>query len=199
MATTTDNLQVPTFPSGHEGAFRDNEVLMIADCDKRVIFEVTDYNAQTGVLEHAVSNATGTSPGNETNDFQHRFLKSAQVLSLQSVLYYVRNDANGNPALYRRIDSASPEPIAEGVEMMQLRFGEDTNGDRIADRNVRADELGAARNVVSVSVALLVRSPEVYGQSETRTYQVLDTSVARSDRYMRRVFSTTAAVRNSAE
>jgi type IV pilus assembly protein PilW len=203
MATTTDDLQVPMFPTGHEGAFRNNEILMIADCEARVIFEVSSYNPQTGIVKHDAGSGANGSPGNSTNDFQYRFLKSSQVLSLQSVVYYVRNDAPTDPAsipqLYRRIDGGAAEPIAEGVEMLQLRFAEDTNNDRVADRNVRADEVTNQANIIGVSVALLVRAPEPHGTAESRTYQLLDTSVTKNDRYMRRVFSTTATVRNTAE
>lgn len=196
MATPTDDILVPIFPSGHDGAFRDLEILMISDCDARAIFQVTDYNPQTGIVKH---DAGGSQPGNDTNHLKHTYLKTAQMLSIQNVVYYVRNDANGNPNLYRIIDGAAAEPLVEGVEMMQLRFGEDTSGDRRADRNVRADEVGNTRNIVSVSLALLVRSPEPYGAKEARTYQLLDTSVNKDDRYMRRVFTATATIRNTAE
>jgi hypothetical protein len=55
-------------------------------------------------------------------------------------------------------------------------------------------------NVISVSVALLVRSPDEYGtERDTGSYVLLDkTFTAPSDRHVRQVFVSTATLRNRA-
>lgn len=202
MASGTDVISVPKFPTGHEGAFRDHQILMISDCSHRAIFEVTKYDPQGGTIEHAISDATESSPGNESNDFKHRYLPGAAALSLQRVVYYVRNNASDIPSLYRRVDQGAAEELVAGIEQMQLSFGEDTNPsadtDRIADISVTPNLLTRPTRIISVTVALLVRSSEPYGAKEARTYQLLGQNVATDDRYMRKVFTTTASVRNVA-
>jgi type IV pilus assembly protein PilW len=201
MATGTDPVPVSKFPVGEPGAFKDHQILMVSDCDHRSIFEVTKYDAQAGTIEHAVSTATATSPGNASDDLLHVFQKSATATALQSVVYYVRTGASGGPSLWRGVDGAAPEELAEGVEKLEVRYGVDTNGDRVADIYDKAS-VGTVKanfaNVVSVSIGLLVRSPVPYGPKEVHDYVVLDTTASPDDQYMRRVFVTTAAIRNTA-
>ena len=83
---------------------------------------------------------------------------------------------------------------------MELRFGVDTTSDRIADSYTTANGVANWDNVITVSVALLVRSPDEYGtERDTTTYKLLDKTItAASDRYTRQVFVTTATLRNRA-
>jgi hypothetical protein len=74
----------------------------------------------------------------------------------------------------------------------------DTNADRVADKYDAAKDVTDFANVISVSVALLVRSSEEYGTKGAHSYDVLDETVVTNDRRMRRVFATTSTVRNTA-
>jgi len=56
---------------------------------------------------------------------------------------------------------ASNEELVEGVENMQLLYGEDTDGDGAANRYRSAANIDDFRDVVSVKVGLLVRSPDI--------------------------------------
>lgn len=201
MATGKDEVPVSKFPAGEPGAFKDHQILMVSDCDHRSIFEVTKYDAQAGTIEHAVSTATATSPGNASDDLLHVFQKSATTTALQSVVYYVRTGASGGPSLWRGVDGAAPEELAEGVEKLEVRYGVDINGDRVADVYDKASVAAVYTNfadVVSVSIGMLVRSPVPYGPKESHKYVVLDQDAEPDDQYMRRVFVTTAAIRNTA-
>lgn len=201
MVADTDDLSVPKFPAGHEGAFKKNQILMIADCQHRTTFEVTDYDPQAGIIKHEKSDGTEFSPGNDRPSLDWVYMRTSTTVAVQTVAYYVKNSELGIPTLYRRIDQATPQPIVEGVENMQILFGEDTApADRIADRYVTANTVGLAnmKNIITVSIALLVRSPEPYGPASSRSHPVLDQTIAKNDAYMRRVFSTTASVRNVA-
>lgn len=141
---------------------------------------------------------------------------NAQVHRAEYVALFVMNRPNTTtPALYMRRferDSTSlgaPEELVEGVENMQVRYGYDTDGDGTADEYRTAADViaGAAddaaidanwRRVVSVRVAMLLRSPQraaVPGGS--RTYSLLGTDVtAADDGLMRQVYETTIALRN---
>lgn len=197
MTSPTDVINVRTYPSGHQGVFHDNQILMISNCESSTVFEVTNYDPQAGTIEHAETSGTETSPGNSSDSLEWPYDANSSVIAVQSVVYYVRL-FDGVPTLYRRIDNAAPQPLAENVEMMQLRVGYDSNADRIADDNVIPSAATTHDRVVSVTVALLVRGPEPYGEAASRTYTVLDTPVTYDDQYMRKVFTTTALVRNTA-
>ena len=54
--------------------------------------------------------------------------------------------------------------------------------------------------MITVSIALLVRSPDEYGRErDSQTYTLLDqTFTAPGDRHLRQIFATTATLRNRA-
>jgi type IV pilus assembly protein PilW len=211
MAGPTAVVPVKQFATGN-GIFRDNQIVMVANCEHASIFEITKYDPQAGTIEHAISSGKphpsggpATSPGNAFDTLEWRYTQFDNVVALQTVIYYVREfDADGNvatpnvPTLYRRIDNNDPEPLVENVEMMQVRFGYDSDNDRIANDNVVPSALTTPKRIVSATVALLVRSPETYNERGSRTYTVLDTSVTKDDLYMRKVFTTTVLIRNTA-
>ncbi len=140
------------------------------------------------------------------------------------IAYYVKNNAAGVPSLYvRRFERTgdptslnTAEELVEGVDGMQLRYGIDTSTppDGTVDDFLTATEVvGAAitelevdeswRRVLSVRVALLLRSAERAGTSSTdedgatRTFDLLGVTVTPpADGRMRQVYETTIAVRN---
>jgi type IV pilus assembly protein PilW len=183
-----------------------NDVVMLADCHARAVFQITGYNSATGVIDHALGVGAETpptlNPGNALTDLGHAFESNSQIVPVRTVAYYIGKPAGGQPGLWRVAGSGAAEELVEGVERMELRFGRDTNNDRIADEYVTADLVGGANwgNVISVSLALLVRSPDQYGtERDANTYTLLDkTFTAPSDRYVRQVFVSTATLRNRA-
>ncbi|NIM27176.1 MAG: prepilin-type N-terminal cleavage/methylation domain-containing protein [Gammaproteobacteria bacterium] len=111
------------------------------------------------------------------------------------------------------------EEIFEGVEQLQILYGVDGDGDGVLDSYVRAGEPPLAdtdpavnwAKIVSVRLAVLMRTVNEYGREEdkdTKTYTVNDqddqihNGALRAkfgpynDRRRRRVFTTTAVVRN---
>ena len=80
--------------------------------------------------------------------------------------------------------------IAEGVESFQLLFAEDTNGDRLADRRVRAGHWSDPNNVLGIDVAMLVASNDAGGDRAAQTFTILDQSMSSpADGRIRRVWS----------
>ncbi|HJP37460.1 MAG TPA: PilW family protein, partial [Gammaproteobacteria bacterium] len=106
------------------------------------------------------------------------------------------------PVLNRRsseVNPVNPEEVIEGVENMQILYGEDTAGnDQIADTYVTAAAVADWDNVVSVRVSLLMRSVEEYGpDQDNATYDLLGTIIDPvDDRRRRRVFTATIQLRN---
>jgi type IV pilus assembly protein PilW len=94
---------------------------------------------------------------------------------------------------------AAAEPLVEGVESMQILYGENTDGDpRSANRYVRPEQVGNIKDVVSVRLALRFISREPVRQTtDTNQYALLDASaIPASDRLLRREITTTISLRN---
>ncbi|HEC17803.1 MAG TPA: prepilin-type N-terminal cleavage/methylation domain-containing protein [Gammaproteobacteria bacterium] len=92
-------------------------------------------------------------------------------------------------------------PLVEGVESLQILYGENTDGDpRSANRYVRAEQVANMNNVVSVRIALRLISREaVRPSTDTHQYVLLDEAPftpATNDRLLRREIATTLALRN---
>lgn len=198
MALPTGTLTIAAIGATATPPLEVGSVVMLADCHARAVFQITNYTPTTGVIDHTT--VAGT-PGNASNDLGHAFEANSQIVPVRTVAYYIGTSA-GRTGLWRIAGSGVPEELAEGVERMELRFGVDTTGDRVADVYTTADAVGVANwgNVITVSIALLVRSPDEYGnERDAKTYTLLDnTFTAPSDRHVRQIFATTATLRNRA-
>lgn len=202
MTSPTAPLKIAPVGATDAAPLRSSEqVIMVADCQARATFEITGYTKTTGEIEHAASGATGTTPGNATDNIGHEFEANSQIVPIQTVAYFVGVEAGRPPSLWRIRGSGAAEELVEGVERMELRFGLDTTGDRIADTYASADAIADWDSVINVSVALLVRSMDEYGEINpvANSYILLDkTFNAPADRHVRQVFVTTATLRNRA-
>jgi type IV pilus assembly protein PilW len=193
MTAGTDDLTVPAATSG----VRAGDIAMAYSCEAQAYFQVTSFAGTT--IEHKTG---GSTPGNASDDISYAFRENAEVIPVQTVIYYIRASSADAaiPALWRRIGLNAAEELAEGVEKMEAQFGVDTNGDTVVDSYVTADAVGASNwgNVYSVSVALLVRSMQAYGtDTDQQTYHLLDVDVSTpGDRHLRQVFTATANLRN---
>jgi len=198
MSSQTGTMTIAPLAASATAPVKVGDVVMLADCHARAVFQITDYTQTTGVIDH--TDVAGT-PGNAMIDLGHAFEANSQIVPVRTVAYYI-GTSGGRTGLWRIAGVAAPEELAEGVERMELRFGVDTNGDRIADVYTTADAVGGANwgNVITVSVALLVRSPDEYGtERDAKDYILLDkTFTAPSDRHVRQIFATTATLRNRA-
>lgn len=99
--------------------------------------------------------------------------------------------------------SAAAQPIADGVTNMQILLGSNTvfaNDSLLmpsADAYVNVSSLTSMTSVVSVRIALLVRSTaNVKSQAVTQNFTLLDTNVGPTDRFKRQVVTTTIPLRN---
>jgi type IV pilus assembly protein PilW len=177
-------------------------VVLAASCDGASVFQVSNYTVDTSTQTATIEHTTGGSlvPGNSSADIGNLFFAdTAELVPVETVVYFVDTGTNGT-SLYRRIGNASAEELIEGVDTLQVQFGVDTNGDasHLADQYVTSDSVTDWSRVVNVRVALLVRSMDEYGsQRDTATYPLLGETVAAfNDRRDRRVFMTTATLRN---
>lgn len=207
MKSLTAPTDVVTVDADLKDGFKVNDVIMISDCNARAVFEITAISSNE--LTHAVSNATGNSPGNVSADLGYAYVGSsplggAEVVPMQTVVYFLGKAtgaaAAAPPSLWRRVAGANSEELVEGVENMQLAFGETTGGS-VTYR--KANDVTNWSNVVSVNIALLVRSQSEYGTDrDVATYDLISSTLGAritspNDRHLRQVFATTVSLRNS--
>jgi type IV pilus assembly protein PilW len=134
------------------------------------------------------------------------------------VIYVGLRAADNVPVLKVKTgDGLAPQEVAEGVEMMKIEFGVDTDADGAINEYVPADDTGtnlaatnkaqrdvAWRKVLSVRIALLLRSPDRASESAhtgdaagDNVYYLFDSRAQRPIDYrFRDVYTTTIALRN---
>ena len=185
-------------------------VVTVTDCQRGVVFQKGN-NASASSL----TRATGTcSPGNinPSNPWPFEVTSNFKTMEAKSYAYFVGPGASGEPSLFRADYSAGTgsiitEELVEGVENMQVLYGEDlTPNDNIFQptRYVTADNITDPDNVMSVRVSLLVRTPQELNRPQgTKTVRLLGVDNATgvdvttmSDRRVRKAFTTTFFLRN---
>lgn len=188
--------------------FVDGEILVVTDCQKASIFQLTNStNVGFGVdLVH--SNAGGFSPGNAISNWppEQDYGLGAEVARHQTYAFYVGQGANGRPSMFQLrlqpLGGASagfaPEELVEGIDSLQIRYGVDADNDGDADNWVSADAVADWTRVLSLEVTLLARSADEYGtEFDAVTYNLAGTQFDPvDDRRHRQVFSTTVGIRN---
>ncbi len=202
-------------------------IALIGNCDSASIFQVTnDPAADGGDLQHQ----SAGSPGNACATWgtppcvDQEYGADAEAFAVQTYAYFIRQGANGNPALWRAsyplsgagAVALSAQELVSNVENMQILYGVDLdNGERAdgdADRYYTAAEVTANNLwdfVVNVRVSLLVASDQSTGTAADTVADTTDyllggidngTAVtvkpAANNFQKRRVFDTTIQIRN---
>jgi type IV pilus assembly protein PilW len=199
LATLTDDLTVT-----NTGTIAAGNIFMISDCNAADIFQATTWT--TGSPNGTIAHATvGGTPGNASASMSYLYRAGARVVPLVTTVYYVGIDAATNePGLFRKIGTANPELLIDGVQALQISYGEDTDGDRIANFYRSASAVGNWNAIISVNVAMLIRSEPWGTSTDGNSYTLLASAVGGktlgpyNDRRQRMMFTTTAALRNRA-
>jgi type IV pilus assembly protein PilW len=136
---------------------------------------------------------------------------ASHAFKLAGWIYFVGkrgNDASNPPALFRQEISQdasasagaadTPQELVEGVESLQLLYGEDTDTakDGVANRYVTADDVSDWNDVVSVRVELLMLSARDDLVDGSQTVAFNGTTVTASDGRLRYPFLSTVSIRN---
>jgi type IV pilus assembly protein PilW len=194
-------------PAGSEGlrvaagsGLAANDIVLASDCLAAAAFQITGISTSGGfeTLGHGADASAGLTPGNASTDLGKEFA-GGEIVKIATRTYYVRNNATGAPALFRRQGAADAEELVEGVEDLQISYGVDDTGDFTADRYVAADVVeseGKWSGVVSVELRVLVRSAENEVVPAAQTYAFNGSSATSADRRLRQAFSATVALRN---
>lgn len=187
------------------------DIAAIGDCRNLDIFQVTGTTEAPLTLAHtAASNSSDSFNGTYTT-------ANTTVRILLNNTYFVgdtgRTNISGDSifALYRFDRDGNTEEIIEGVENMQVLYGEEIAMDACDPtanqiRFVNASDGTVDMSQVSVvKVGLLLASTErVLTQDDNTTYQVLDQTIAdtgtaityANDRRLRKAVNLTVNIRN---
>ncbi|MDJ0907066.1 MAG: PilW family protein [Woeseiaceae bacterium] len=188
--------------------FVNGEILVVTDCQKASIFQLTGSTSGSGSFSLVHSDAAGFTPGNTASTWpsEQDYGLGSEVSRMQTHVFYVAPGASGRPSLIQaRLQPVSAtetdfqtEELAEGVDSMQIRYGVDGDNDDDIDAWATADAVADWSRVLSVEVTLLVRSADEYGtEVDTVVYNVGGTQFDPvDDRRLRQVFSTTVGIRN---
>ena len=182
---------------------------LISDCENGDLFQIT------GISETALTHAAGTG-ANISPNLNKAYAAGARVYEARQATFCIGQGADAaQPALLRLVN---PEPgqtcasngdeLLEGVENMQIVYGEDTdadadgaNGDGTANRYVAFGASGLdIDRIVSVRISVLVRSinNNLTTEPSPYTFNGITVTPESTDKYLRKVFTTTVTLRNKA-
>ena len=184
-----------------KACLQDGDIVMVTDCTDAAIFQVTNVTTGSDKKTNVVHNAGTTKypPGNATKDLGKKWT-GGDVVGVSTNIYYVADTGRGVRALYRVFNGRTPEELVEGVENMQLWFGEGGNADLVVENYRRADEVVNWADVRSVEINLLVQSADEQAIDKTQTYRFFVNNAAAdvtaTDRRLRQVFASTVTARN---
>lgn len=191
------NVALPLEVTGNSAtALQANTPMIISDCSGAAVFIATSFTAGTPVQ---IAHAAGT--GNVTGDLARSgFGIGSLVMPIQTVIYYVKDSETSGvgPTLWQKVGDTAPQELVQGVENLQIRYGVDTDKDLLVNEYRIASAVTDWRDVVSMSVAVLVRSIEEAGvEKDNRKYDLLGTILGPfNDRRQRALFTTTVVFRN---
>lgn len=178
------------------------DIVIVANCSASAITQVV--NANPGGSVSVVHNIGLGTPGNATVNLGYSFGPDAQILKLNSVTYYVAPSTlhSGINALWRYsvpslTGAAQPEELVQGVDNLQIEYGEDTDGDKVANVWRTANAVADWTQVVAAKIYLLMVSPETNVTTKPQPYTFYNTAYSGpTDRRFRSVFSMVVNLRN---
>lgn len=194
-------------------------VVMISDCEYAHVFKATDVVNTTSkqTISHGLkfdsedanttehfcksypspidpTTFTACEPG-ETKLYNY----DSEILKFSSLTYYIRLGENGDRALWVYDGSTSSE-LVEGIENIQVLYGiDDESRDNIVDRYETAKTINDANEwykVVSARISILTQTLETSLTTGNQKVTYNGAVLSGDDGRIRRVFTSTIAIRN---
>ena len=112
-------------------------------------------------LFRADSSADGEITKDSDINWSHAYTDSFEILSFESVAYYVAEDGNGVPTLHRsrfnyELDDEDAEELVPGITSLNIRYGVGSN--KIVNEYVDASSVTNWGNVYAVRLTLVTES-----------------------------------------
>lgn len=179
-------------------AIRQSDLLVLSSCQQADLFQnVADTDGDPDLNPKPISRAAGSgAPGNQApaarafgtanplSPLSPGYDKDTEIYAFTSHAYYISLSSDGEPSLFRLSFSKGqpsptdrPQELVQGVENMQLLYGEDTDADGIANKYVAADDVVDAGEIVAMRVGLLMRvvsSNEDFTDESQKKFLVAD-------------------------
>ncbi|WGS87945.1 PilW family protein [Methylomonas sp. UP202] len=181
------------------------------DCGHKFIQHDTVSSCSSGNSRKGLGSPIGSCPSGTTDTFD----TGSRLFRLSATTYYIANNNGNEPSLYRQVlttNSGSPnnsaEEMIEGVQDMQISYAIDTGTDLAVDGYVTADNVTDWSKVLGIRLSLLMvsrqdeqgltSSPQQYAIDMNGDGDTNDTgeTITPSDHLLRKVFSTTIAIKN---
>lgn len=198
------------------------QILLANDCSNSALFQLN--GVATGRNVGLVAGAT-ISPGNcqialggggdcsapVANSYN--YLQGTRLYPLRAHTYYIRNNLDNEPSLYRQVLQADATTLAEevidGIENMSITYAVDTSGvaDGRVDQYIAASDIDALvpgananerwKRVLGIRVSLIAVSTAAQQVATAPQPITFDgAEIVPTDRRLRKVFTTTIAIRN---
>ena len=207
MPNSSAVLDVTTVAGLAEG-----DIILLSNCRGGDIFQITSLPGSEKIQHNtggsiSPGNGKNSGPcaggGGGSNCLSQLYDTGASVMLPYSETYFIGTGVSGEPALFLNranmggaVGTAQTIELVEGVEDMQILYGEDSTGDGSANVYRSAAAVADMEDVLSIRISLLVRSPEenVLDSAQALTFNGL--AVDGSDLRLRRVYTMTSTVRN---
>lgn len=175
----------------------EGDILLVGDCEEASLFQVSGITAGTDSDTLAHNTEPKQIPGNARKDFVKTYDKNARVYSFSTRTYSIREGEGGEPSLFRSINAGDTNELIEGVEDMQILYGEDTNDDGTPNYYVSANRVSNWNQVVSVQISLLMRSENnQIAVSIPYTFNGVVVEASKTDKRIRRSVTSVISIRN---
>jgi type IV pilus assembly protein PilW len=179
--------------------FKNDDFVVLNDCIQGDVFKITAVAVNSGGVDK-LGMAECASCSQE-----YRAVPST-LQKVKRTRFYIVNNNSGVPSLYMQENGGTAMELIEGVEDMQIYYGEDTDDDGNANRYVRPAVIAAActadknsqcwRGIASVRISLLLRTIKDAVTQSPQTYTFDGTSTTATDNYLRREYISVIALRN---
>lgn len=179
--------------------FAQHDIVVVSDCAVADIFQVTDVSGNA--LQHST---TGSTPGNQVLGLKKAYEPPARVYKMVTRQYFIRQNAAGVPSLYRQDGASAAVELVEGIESLQILYGEDTDTvpDGIPNRYRSASAVTDWTKVMSVRIGILARTiNDKDTDTDNENHDVdgdgTDEVTAPGDHFRRRIFQAVVQLRNT--
>jgi len=216
IKTHNDNASPIVTESAHGVA--NNSILMVGDCTQVEMFQHLS-NGNGNQVSLVANEGRNGDPGNRRTtggvpNWARTYGPEDKIFGFTQTLFYIDEGAGGGPALFRyktnQPDSAittasfasESEELVEGVETLQILYGEDLSvpSDGHPNAYVSANQVSDWNNVVSVRLGLLMKTTEnVTDSDQSANFTLLDAiefTHPSADNQLRYSVNTTVKLRN---
>ena len=178
-----------------------DDIVFVSDCGAADIFQISNANPDgSGTVVHNTGNASPGNynatnpgcPGANAHCLSKIYGSDATMFAARQLIYAIGPGSEGQPALFR-----NGQELLDGVENLQILYGEDTDGSGVANYYVPADQVADMDDVISIRFAIVALS---YDDNLTggmaQNYSVLGNNLVAADNRLRQVYTSTVSIRN---